>query len=70
MLTINEMYSKGIIKDGTTIYIAITDEDLDKEYTVKGKWYEDHMLKYGNIEMDAMRLYKERPNVVWFSYDK
>lgn len=70
MLTINEMYNKGIIKDGTLIYIQIEDEELDKEYTVKGHWYQDHMLKYGEIEMDAMRLYKDRPNVVWFAYYK
>lgn len=70
MLTINEMYSKGIIKDGTIIYIDIEDEELDREYIIKGRWYQDHMLEYGDIEMDAMRLYKDRPNVVWFAYYK
>ena len=70
MLTIKEMYDKGIIKDGTIIYINVEDEELDKEYTIKGRWYQDHMLKYNCIEMDTMRIYKDRPDVVWFNYYK
>ena len=48
---------------------GVEDEAFDREYNVKGRWYQDHMLKYSDVEMDAMRLYKDR-NCVWFAYYK
>lgn len=67
MLTIENLYLKGIIKDDTKIYIHIENETLDMEFTLSGNWFQDHILEYGEREMDCMRICKDAPNTIYFN---
>lgn len=67
MLTIREMHNKGIIQLDTTIYIHIENEVLDTEYTVSGKRYDSSIREYEDCEMETMRLYKDKPDIVYFN---
>ncbi|MDE7266089.1 MAG: hypothetical protein K2N89_01325 [Lachnospiraceae bacterium] len=48
-MTIGKIYETGLIKDETDIFIR----ERDFNIIAQGKWYEDRILDYANMEVKS-----------------